>query len=297
MNTVSYSAASFFSGIGAMDLAAISGFCGRLDIRLLCEIDPYRRSVLESLRHLWPNAKIKQDIRDVNPKECFWLDLMYGGFPCTDISNAGAGKGLQGQESSLWFEFARIIGEARPRCLVLENVPAIAVRGGVTVVAQLASMGYDGIWVNVPAYAFGSPQYRFRWVYVGYSDPERQPLSERENRLRDPQIRDYQTKQRLSQPASAKPTCQSGRTGTRPGDYRRTQSPVGRNTPGIATRMDITLHQFPAGSWQNQKPGEPARLAPPDDNWVAQIEALGDCVPPQQLLPFFEAVYEFLRMT
>lgn len=42
----SYTAASFFSGCGVMDYAAFAGFSGRLDIRHLCEISPFKRSLL-----------------------------------------------------------------------------------------------------------------------------------------------------------------------------------------------------------------------------------------------------------
>ena len=41
--------------------------------------------------------------------------VISGGFPCTDISVAGKGAGIEGEHLGLWTEFARIIGEVQPR--------------------------------------------------------------------------------------------------------------------------------------------------------------------------------------
>src|SRR5690606_41162245 len=49
-------------------------------------------------------------------------------FPCQDISVAGAGKGLEGERSGLFFEIMRLAKEIKPKFLFLENVPAITHR-------------------------------------------------------------------------------------------------------------------------------------------------------------------------
>ena len=74
------------------------------------------------------------------------VDIISGGFPCTDISCAGKGAGIQGEESGLWREFARIIGEVRPRNVLVENSPMLTVRGLGTVLGDLARLGYDAQW-------------------------------------------------------------------------------------------------------------------------------------------------------
>jgi hypothetical protein len=43
------------------------------------------------------------------------VDVVSGGFPCTDISPAGKKSGIGGDSSGLWRQMARIIGEVRPR--------------------------------------------------------------------------------------------------------------------------------------------------------------------------------------
>jgi DNA (cytosine-5)-methyltransferase 1 len=74
------------------------------------------------------------------------VDVVSGGFPCTDISVAGKGAGITGKESGLWREFARIIREVRPRYVLVENSPALVARGLGTVLGDLAEMGFDARW-------------------------------------------------------------------------------------------------------------------------------------------------------
>jgi len=97
-----------------------------------------------------------------------YVDVLCGGFPCQDISLAGRGAGLAGERSGLWREFARIIGELRPRYVIVENVPALTVRGLDTVLADLAARGFDAEWDHLPASAFGAPHRRDRIWLVAY---------------------------------------------------------------------------------------------------------------------------------
>ena len=74
------------------------------------------------------------------------VDVISGGFPCQDISVAGKGAGITGERSGLWGEFARIIGEVRPRYVLVENSPALVARGLGTVLGDLATLGFDARW-------------------------------------------------------------------------------------------------------------------------------------------------------
>ena len=51
------------------------------------------------------------------------LDLLIGGSPCQWFSNAGKGLNFEDPRSKLFFEFVRILNEAKPRFFLLENVP------------------------------------------------------------------------------------------------------------------------------------------------------------------------------
>jgi site-specific DNA-cytosine methylase len=97
-----------------------------------------------------------------------YVDVLCGGFPCQDISLAGRGAGLAGERSGLWREFARLIGELRPRYVIVENVPALTSRGLDVVLADLAACGFDAEWDHLPASAFGAPHRRDRIWLVAY---------------------------------------------------------------------------------------------------------------------------------
>lgn len=85
--------------------------------------------------------------------------------PCQDISYAGKGAGITGERSGLWYEYARLIGELRPRYVLVENVAALLGRGLSDVLGSLASLGYDAEWHCIPASAVGAPHIRDRvWV-------------------------------------------------------------------------------------------------------------------------------------
>ena len=50
------------------------------------------------------------------------IDLLIGGSPCQWFSNAGKGLNFEDSRSKLFFEFVRILNEAKPRYFLLENV-------------------------------------------------------------------------------------------------------------------------------------------------------------------------------
>lgn len=96
---------SLFAGIGGFDL----GFeRARLKCSWQVEIDEYCRRVLE--RH-WPNVRRWDDVRTFPPLPLrdWRVDVLCGGFPCQDISEAGKGAGIDGERSGLWRDYARII--------------------------------------------------------------------------------------------------------------------------------------------------------------------------------------------
>jgi DNA (cytosine-5)-methyltransferase 1 len=75
-----------------------------------------------------------------------FVDVVSGGFPCTDISCAGKGAGIDGAESGLWKHMARVVREVQPRYVFVENSPAITTRGLGRVLGDLAALGFDADW-------------------------------------------------------------------------------------------------------------------------------------------------------
>lgn len=94
------------------------------------------------------------------------VDVISGGFPCQDISEANPNaQGLAGIRSGLWSEFRRIISEVRPRFVYVENSPMLIIRGLGTILGDLAALGYDAEWDVISAEQCGAPHQRERtWI-------------------------------------------------------------------------------------------------------------------------------------
>lgn len=152
---------SLFAGIGGFDLGfERAGMVCRWQV----EIDDYANRVLA--KH-WPDVHRERDIRECGRHNLEPVDIIAAGFPCTDISIANTqAEGLEGSRSGLFFEAVRVVGELQPRCVVLENVPAIFIRGIDRVLSSMASIGFDAEWRTIPASAFGLPHKRDRFFLV-----------------------------------------------------------------------------------------------------------------------------------
>ncbi|WP_374557959.1 DNA cytosine methyltransferase [Aquitalea pelogenes] len=111
------------------------------------------------------------------------VDVVSGGFPCQDISAAGAGKGIHGERSGLWRQMARIISEVRPRFVFVENSPLLVGRGLAVVLGDLAQMGYDAQWGCVSASDCGAPHQRDRAWIVAHANGVREQQPAREQQI------------------------------------------------------------------------------------------------------------------
>src|SRR5574343_193510 len=162
-----------FSGIGGFSLGLERA---GMRTRWFSEIDPYASAVL---RKHWADVPNHGDIRNVRRGAVEPVDVLCGGFPCQDISNAGKRAGIDGERSGLWAEYARVIGELRPRYVIVENVSALLGRGLGRVLGDLAALGFDAEWHCIPASAVGAPHRRERICIVAES---RQQLESREHK-------------------------------------------------------------------------------------------------------------------
>lgn len=154
-----------FSGIGGFSLGLER--TGGFETVAFCEIEEFPRRVLA--KH-WPDVRCYPDVRELNVLKLRAdgisnIDVICGGFPCQDISLAGKGAGLAGERSGLWSEIARLVGELRPRFVLVENVAALLGRGLGDVLGDLAALGYDAEWHCIPAAALGAAHRRDRvWI-------------------------------------------------------------------------------------------------------------------------------------
>jgi len=154
---------SLFAGIGGFDLGLERA---GMEVAWQCEIDPFCQQVLK--KH-WPDVPLYSDVTELSfpPR----VDVLVGGFPCQDISNAGTTHeggltGLEGKRSGLWNEFYRIICEVQPRWVVIENVGALTVRGLDRVLWQMADGGFNAEWSVLSSGALGAPHLRKRLFIV-----------------------------------------------------------------------------------------------------------------------------------
>lgn len=167
--------ASFFAGIGGFDL----GFqqAGHT-VAFHCEIDEFCNQILA--RH-WPNTPQVRDIKEIaDGNEVPAAEIWCGGFPCQDVSVARGGHrpGLRGHRTGLFYDFARLVGDALPPVVVLENVPGLLSSHGGSdfgiVLKTLGDLGYAVGWRMLDSRYFGVPQSRRRLYVVGYHrDPAR----------------------------------------------------------------------------------------------------------------------------
>ena len=153
---------SLFSGIGGFEIGA-----ERAGIKTLwnCEFENFQRSILN--KHFEVNEQYS-DIR--NSKISTRVDIISGGFPCQDISVAGKMAGINGQRSGLCSEMFRIIWDIRPKYVIIENSPALLIRGFERVLCDLSKIGYSTEWQCISNVAFGYPHKRERLYAIAYSN-------------------------------------------------------------------------------------------------------------------------------
>ena len=145
--------------------------------RTVCavELDAYCRRVLLARQRdgFLPRFPIWDDVCTFDGRP--WrggVDVVSGGFPCTDISVAKTNaKGIDGKASGLWSEMRRIICEVRPKHVYVENSPALTFRGLGRVLADLARLGFDARWGVLGAFHAGLPHKRTRiWIVADSTD-------------------------------------------------------------------------------------------------------------------------------
>lgn len=163
-----------FSGIGGFSLGLERS--GYFETVAFCEIEEFPRRVLK--KH-WPEVPCYDDVRTLSGtrlvRDGIAVDAICGGFPCQDISTAGKGAGIRGSRSGLWTEYARIIGEIRPRFVIVENVGALLSRGMGVVLGDLSALGYDAIWECIPHGAIDPTHERDRIWIVAYPNQDSYP--------------------------------------------------------------------------------------------------------------------------
>ena len=154
---------SVFSGCGGMDLGfEQAGWepVWRIEWNADCQ---------KILRLHSPCVPVFGDASKVQTLQLEAVDLIIGGFPCTDISlcSKGSKQNFDGPQSGLVREFGRIVKALQPKYFVIENVPKL-----LSLWPELMTMGYfddyevEGKILDVSD--FGAYSRRKRAFFVGH---------------------------------------------------------------------------------------------------------------------------------
>lgn len=174
-------AADLFCGAGGMSLGLQDA-----GYDVLVGVD-HDAAALETYRGYFPGLALERDLSDPavvaeigRLLKRLKVDLIAGGPPCQPFSRAGRSKirslveqGLRHRHDTrrdLWQAFLDIVATAKPRCVLLENVPEMALGDDLVVlramVDELEELGYSVHSRLVDAWRYGVPQFRQRLILV-----------------------------------------------------------------------------------------------------------------------------------
>lgn len=256
-----------FSGIGAMSL----GLQRYVRPVIYCDKDKFAQQVLQNniKKGVLKEAPVIKDVKLVNRKTVrpIPIDIIYGGFPCQDVSIIGKRVGITGERSGLIEEVYRLIRTFEPTYVFLENVQHILSNGHSEIVAKFHSLGYDTQWDIVSAEMFGAPHIRKRWFL----------LAKKRGRKADPKCGNrFSSKAKnvrcTNETLQAEKVfnASSGKCSTSKMRHRSVRS-------GSANPTKI--HKWEAQEWFSSEPQIP-RMAHGDSNTVHELTALGNSVVP-----------------
>lgn len=184
---------------GSARPVAVDLFCGAGGLSHGLEAAGYRvvlaadtdEWALESHRHNIAGRAVRLDLAEPQDREeiVALLDgvdvgLVAGGPPCQPFSRAGLSKirslvdqGLRDAADArrdLWRAFLELVEAIRPRAVLMENVPDMALGDGFTairaMVERLGEAGYEADARIVDAWRHGVPQHRQRLILVALRD-------------------------------------------------------------------------------------------------------------------------------
>lgn len=159
---------SLFSGVGGLE--SVEG------PEVLCELDAECRDILADR---FPGADLHDDVMTLVPPP--GIDVVFGGWPCQDISVAGLRRGLAGNRSGLFFRMVDIAVDSGAHTIVAENVPnLLRLENGENfhlVLESLRKAGFRYVsWRVLNARHFGLPHQRRR-VFLAASQDSAGPMS------------------------------------------------------------------------------------------------------------------------
>ena len=162
-------------------LTSIELFCGAgglalgmhnagINSKLLVDFDKDSIKTLQQNRPGWES--ICASVLEINLDEYEnQIDIMAGGFPCQAFSFAGKGLGFADTRGTLFYEYARLIDQVKPRLVIGENVKGLLNhdegRTLSVIVSELENLGYRVAYKVMRAQFLDVPQKRERLFIFG----------------------------------------------------------------------------------------------------------------------------------
>lgn len=171
----SYSVLELFAGAGGLALGLEEAGFNTIG---LIELDKYACQTLKHNRPDW--NVIEEDIEVVTENgiknyldipNVGELDLLSGGYPCQAFSYAGKKKGLQDARGTLFYHYAKILDQLKPKMFLAENVKGLVNHDGgktlKTMINVFEEIGYQVKWKVLRALDYDVAQKRERIVIIG----------------------------------------------------------------------------------------------------------------------------------
>lgn len=131
----------------------------------------YEQEYCDVLKNNHPEWNvICADVHNFDGRPYRGVDLLAGGVPCPPFSHASKQLGKD-DERDLFPEALRLLGEIRPKAVMIENVRGLLDpkfdEYRTSILAEIDRLGYDAYIQLLHASDFGVPQFRPRVVIVG----------------------------------------------------------------------------------------------------------------------------------
>lgn len=162
---------TLFSGIGAIE-HALQRLKLKTEIVFAGDIDPFVKEAYFGNYDITEKSW-HDDIQDFSAKKYkYKVDLLVGGSPCQSFSMAGKRGGMEDTRGTLFYDFARVIKECKPKIFIFENVRGLLNhdKGNTWKVIQdvFNELGYSINTKILNSCDYGIPQSRNRIFVVGF---------------------------------------------------------------------------------------------------------------------------------
>jgi len=157
--------ASLFSGCGGLDLGFTkAGF----EMIYANDFDKVCWQTFEKNHGLKIDGR---SIVDVKSDEIPDVEGIIGGPPCQSWSLAGEMRGIKDERGQLFYQYARILKDKKPKFFLAENVPGLISSTHLPafkkILGEFEKLGYNVAYKLLDARNYGVPQERKRVIIVG----------------------------------------------------------------------------------------------------------------------------------